>query len=227
MDEILPGIFHWVSYHEGIGEDVHSYYVSSTRPAVLFDPRVPEEGVEWFEYRPQPKHIYLTNRHHYRHSDRFVRAFGATVWCHEEGLYWFEREHPVSGFASGADLPGGVRAVEVGVLCPEETAYYLPRSGGILVIGDSIIRDNGSLSFVPDPLLGDEPEAVKRGLSEVYREHLSLDFDHLLLAHGAPWIRGAKAALRRFLDSVDASLSPPTRRPPSGRRPARPGTSRS
>lgn len=63
----------------------------------------------------------------------------------------------------------------------------------------AIIRSGDELGFVPDPLLGDNPEAVKRGLRAVFRRHLERDFDHLLFAHGQPWIGGAKAALRRFL----------------------------
>lgn len=99
-------------------------------------------------------------------------------------------------------LPGGVQALAVGVLCPEETALYIPLHAGILALGDAIIREHGALAFVPDPLMGDDPVAVKRGLAEVFRDHLERQFDHLLFAHGAPWIGGAKGELRRFLDNL-------------------------
>ena len=103
-------------------------------------------------------------------------------------------------FDHGDDLPGGVRALEVGVLCPEETALYIPLAGDILAIADAIVRDGDDLGFVPDYLLGDDPEDVKRGLREVFTRHLDIDFDHLLFAHGSPWIGGAKEGLRRFLE---------------------------
>jgi hypothetical protein len=200
MQEILPGIYHWTTFHEGIQEDVHSYYITAIAPAVLIDPRVPSEGLGWFEGHPLPQHIYLTNRHHYRHSDQFAKAFGATVWCHQKGLHEFTKGQEVKPFQHGDVLPGGVLALAVGVLCPEETALYLPCVGGILAIGDAIIRPNEHLDFVPNPLLGDNPQAVKDGLRQVFRRHLEREFDHLLFAHGAPWIGGAKAALRQFLE---------------------------
>ena len=99
-------------------------------------------------------------------------------------------------------MPGGVQALAVAVLCPEETALYIPLHGGILALGDAIIREYETLAFVPDSLMGDDPAAAKRGLAQVFRQHLQREFDHLLLAHGAPSIGGAKAELERFLDSL-------------------------
>ncbi len=201
MQEILPGIYHWITFHEGIGEHVHSYYVSCVSPAIVIDPRVPEDDLGWFKRHEPPKHIYLTNRLHYRHSDRFMEHFGATVWCHHAGLHHFTEKQGVKPFRHGDKLPGGILALEVDALCPEETALYISKSGGVLAIGDAIIRDeNGALGFVPDFLMGDDPEAVKHGLRKVFRKHLRRKFDHLLFAHGEPWIGGARDALRRFLE---------------------------
>lgn len=149
-----------------------------------------------------PQHIYLTNRHHYRHSDRFVKSFGARVWCHKDGLHEFTEGQEVKAFDHGELLPGGILTLKIGVLCPEETALYIPQSGGILAIGDAIVRYDGELGFVPDPLLGDDPQAIKRGLREAILGHLERDFDHLLFAHGRPLIGGAKAGLQRFLQGL-------------------------
>ena len=55
MQELLPGLFHWITFHEGIQEDVHSYYVAATEPPILIDPRVPAEGLEWFQTRKPPQ----------------------------------------------------------------------------------------------------------------------------------------------------------------------------
>jgi hypothetical protein len=203
MQEILPGLFHWTTFHEGIGEHVHSYYLAAMHPAVLIDPRVPREGLKWFDAHPRPAHVFLTNRLHYRHSDRFAKAFGATVWCHRAGLHHFDARRPVKPFEHGDELPGGVSALEVGVLCPEETALYWPRHGGVLSIGDAIIRADDALGFVPEELMGEDPGAVKRGLRQVFARHLARDFDHLLFAHGAPWIGHGKAALAGFLAIAD------------------------
>ncbi len=52
LQEILPGIYHWTTFHKGIQEDVHSYYIAAIAPAVLIDPRVPAEGLGWFAGHP-------------------------------------------------------------------------------------------------------------------------------------------------------------------------------
>jgi hypothetical protein len=126
--------------------------------------------------------------------------FDSKIWCHEAGLYHFTEEQKVQGFSHGITLPGGLRALKVGVLCPEETAFYLPQAGGFLSIGDAIVRINGQLDFVPDPLLGDDPETVKEGLVRVFSGHLDLVFEHLLFAHGAPVLHKGKRELTRFLE---------------------------
>ena len=198
MKEVLPGLFHWTAMHEKIGSPVHSHFLRDA--GVLLDPMLPAAGLDWFR-KPgrEPRTILLTNRHHWRHSARFVRAFGARVRCHRAGLHEFTKGEPVEAFEWGEDLPGGVEALEVGVLCPEETALLLPVEGGALAFADAVIRDeDGELGFVPDQYIGEDPAAVKRGLKSAFRRLLARDFEHLLFAHGEPWIGGGKAALERF-----------------------------
>lgn len=200
MQEILPGIYHWTTFHEGIGQTVHSYYFSAADPPVVVDPRVPADGLDVFASRP-PAHAFLTNRHHYRHCDRFREAFGLTVWCHRDGLHEFTQGEDVRPFLHGDSLPGGFLALPVGELCPEETALFFP-SGQTLNLGDAVIRANGRLGFVPDDYMGEDPPAVRRGLKRTLSKLLERDFDHLLLAHGDPWIGGGAEALRRFLKKL-------------------------
>ena len=143
--------------------------------------------------------IVLTNRHHYRQADEFRARFGCAVLCHEAGLHEFADGREVEGFAFGDELAHGVRAKEVGVLTPEETAVHF-EGGGALAFADAVIRgDDGGLGFVPDGLLGDDPQAIKAGLRDAFaRLAGELDFDALLLAHGEPMRQGARSALRAF-----------------------------
>lgn len=200
MKELLPGIFHWRDTHPDIHIEVDSYYVSALQPACLIDPLKPRQGIEWFSKRPVPENIYLTNRLHDRHSQQFMNTFGATVWCHEAGLHEFaDGGLDVTAFRFGDELPGGVRALEVAVLCPEETALLLPVAGGVLAIGDAIIHENGELGFVPDSLIGADPPAIKRGLKAALLQICEQEvFDHVLFAHGDPIIGGGENVLRMF-----------------------------
>ncbi len=200
MKEILPGVFHWITFHEGIKDDVHSYLITGTDPPVVIDPRVPDEGLEWFQGPRVPRHAFLTNRHHYRHSGRFIEAFGLEVWCHEDGLHEFTKGEKVRPFRHGDQLPGGILALPIGTLCPEETALCIPVGGGVLSIGDAIVHRGGRLGFVPDFLIGDDPEPVKRGIKAAFRNQLDRPFDHLLFAHGEPIVGGGKETLRRFVE---------------------------
>lgn len=200
MEEIRTGVWHWTTMHERIGQPVHSYYVVTGNEGVLIDPRLPDEGLAWFEERTTPTQALLTNRHHYRHSDRFRERFGTTVWCNENGMHEFGEGQAVEAFEFGRQLPGGFTAVEIGVLCGEETAYHRPESK-LIALGDSVIVWDGELGHVPDDFMGDDPEAIKAGLRRSLGGLLDRDFDTLLLAHGEPLVGDGKERLRAFLEA--------------------------
>lgn len=77
-----------------------------------------------------------------------------------------------------------------------------PDASLVLSIGDAIIRHGNTLAFVPDERMGDDADAVKRGLRAVFERHLAISFDNLLFAHGEPWIEHAASALKRFLAAL-------------------------
>jgi hypothetical protein len=197
VEEIRPGLHHWTALHPRIRIEVSSYFVEPSR--TLIDPMLPEEGVEWFRDRP-PERVVLTNRHHYRDSAAFEAELGIPVLCHEAGLHEFEGGPQVEGFAFGDRLAGGLVALEVGVICPEETALLIDTAGGALAFADGLVRYGGELGFVPDSLLGDEPAAVKRGLVDAFARLADHEPECLLFAHGEPLVGGGAEALRRFVD---------------------------
>jgi hypothetical protein len=178
---------------------VSSYYLAGERVAI--DPMIPAEGLEWFELRGAPEHVLLSNRHHDRHAWRLADAFGVTVHCIRCGLHELEGRGPVEAFDFGDALPGGVTALEVDAICPDETALYVPAHRA-LVVADGVVRwkQDDALAFVPDELM-DEPELTKARLREAYRSLLALEFDVLALAHGRPVVGGARDALRTFVDA--------------------------
>lgn len=210
MDEIYPGLYTWSAVRETIGQPVHSAYVAEAR--TLIDPMEPPEGLGAFggDGLPAPERIVLTGRHHRRHSERFVERFGCSVHAHEAGLHDLaDAPMQVHGFKAGDELAPGVVAQQVGVLCPDESAVHIAHGPGALAVADGVIRfdDDEGLAFVPDHLLGDEPERVKTGLARAYLKLCDeLEFDTLLLAHGAP-VAGTgdgrgRAALRAFAEAV-------------------------
>jgi hypothetical protein len=203
VKEVLDHVYHWTGFHERIRQDVSSHWVESA--AALIDPMVPEEGIEWFESRLKPQRIILSNRHHYRHSAQFVEAFDVPVLCPRPGLHEFEGDTTVDGYGFGEPLAAGITAIEVGAICPDDAALELDTGDGALLFADGLIN-YGGLRFVPDELMGDDPEAVKNGLRESLSGLLDRRFDNLLFAHGEPMIGGGKTALREFLDETEPTL---------------------
>jgi hypothetical protein len=200
IHEVLPGVWHWTVIHPKIRAPVDSYYIESV--GMVLDPMVPREGLPWFEGRATPSQVVLTNRHHLRHSERYVEAFACPIRCSEAGLHEFERGPEVEGYAFGQELAPGITAHQLGVICPDDTALHIRIGAGALAFADGLTRPRGGgLSFVPEFLMGDDPAAVRAGLSKRLRKLLDLEFDNLLFAHGEPLIGGGKAALRAFLNS--------------------------
>ena len=77
VEEIAPGVFHWKARHPRIKAEVSSYYLAE--PRTLLDPMVPTDvGLAWFDER-RPERIVLTNRHHYRESDRFRERWDVAI----------------------------------------------------------------------------------------------------------------------------------------------------
>jgi hypothetical protein len=197
--EILPGVLHWTAFHPGIRQQVHSHYIEDA--AAVLDPMVPEGVVAAMRSRGPVERVLLTNRHHYRESDRLATEEGCPVLCPESGLHEFEGRPEVQGYAYRDEVAPGITAHEVGSICPDDAALHIEVGPGLLAFADSVIRWEGELSFVPDFLMGDDPETVKRGIVESLERLLELEFDCLLMAHGKPLVGEGKRALADFAAS--------------------------
>jgi glyoxylase-like metal-dependent hydrolase (beta-lactamase superfamily II) len=198
VQEIAPGIFHWSAFHEGIRMRVSSYYVEPA--GVVIDPMVPDEGFEVFDGHEPPQQAILTIRHHYRACDEFRERFGFTVACSAAGLHEFDGSgKQVEGFRGGDEVAPGITAVATDGISPDDVTLHIAH-GGALAFGDGLVRPpGGPLGFVPDGLIGDDPETVKAALYDAYRGLLERDFDSLLFAHGEPLANGGFTALKEFV----------------------------
>ena len=199
MDEIAPGIFHWTAFRETIGMDVHSYWIEPA--GIVLDPMVPDDvGLDWWDAAPQQ--VVLTTGLHWRETPEFVERFGCEVRAAAPALERWKGDDGRSAipFDDGEEIAPGVTAKVIGALAPDEAALHIAHGDGAIAVADSVIRADGSLAFVPDYLMGDDPEGVKQGLTSALRGVLELDFDALLMAHGAPIATDAKSALADFLN---------------------------
>lgn len=203
MRELLPGVWHWTAPRTTIGDKpVSSYWLDSG--GVLIDPLVPPDvGLDWFAARPTPPSaIVLSNRHHYRDSDRFHERFGCGVRAPAAAMHAFTAAQAVTAYQPDELLPGGLRAIEVGVLSPDDGGLFL-ESSRALWLADTLVRNmtdpDSRIGFVIDQLM-DDPEQTKAGLLERFQALLdSYEFDHLMLAHGLPLIGNGRAELEQFV----------------------------
>ena len=195
MQELLPGLYHWYATHPNHGGQVSCHFCAGS--GTVFDPLLPEQGIEWFDdHRPQQ--IVLSTRHHLRDSEPIASRFGCPILAHESGLHEFEDGPSVEGFAFGDRIADDVTALTMDAISPDDTVLRIDVGEGALLFADSLIN-HGGIGFVPDRLIGDDPEGVKAKIRERAADLLDQDFDHLLFAHGDPLIGGGKEALREFL----------------------------
>jgi glyoxylase-like metal-dependent hydrolase (beta-lactamase superfamily II) len=194
VQELLPGLFHWYAIHPNHGMQVGCHFAAGS--GTVFDPLLPDEGVQWFDQH-RPRRIVLSTRHHLRHSEQIAERYGCPILAHTDGLHAFEDGPSVEGFEFGDQLADDVTALTMDAISPDDTALRIDVAEGALLFADSVIN-HGGLRFVPDSLIGDEPEQVKRAILERVAALLDEDFDHLLFAHGDPVIGGGKQTLRAF-----------------------------
>lgn len=194
MEEIVEGVFHWKAVHPNTGSEAGCHFVAGSGTAI--DPLLPEEGIEWFDGRGVER-VVLSARHHRRHAAEIAERFGCPILCHESGLHEFEDGLAVEGFAFGDRLAEDVVALEMDSISPDDTVLRIKQGGGALLFADSVVN-RGSLGFVSNELIGDDPEAVKAKIRERCRTLLDERFEHLLFAHGDPLLGGGRPALQAF-----------------------------
>lgn len=198
LREVLPGVHHWTAMHPSIGMPVSSYYVESA--GVLVDPKAPDEGLDALVGLGRPQQVVLTSGLHVRDSAGFADAFDCVVRAPRGAEPRVEGKLDAVPYDDGEEVAPGVVGLVIGRLAPDEGALHLQEERAI-VFADALNHYGNAPTFFPDHLLGDDPPAVKRALTEAFESVLVREFDHLLFAHGDPIIRGGKAALRAFVNA--------------------------
>lgn len=122
-------------------------------------------------------------------SGEFRERFGCSVHVPRAGRHAFGPERrPVEAYDPGDELPGGLVVHEIGALCPDDMALYLPSAQAVF-FADGVVAVRGDrpgrIGFVPDSLM-DEPDETRRGLLAALGRLLDdvPDFRHVLMAHG-------------------------------------------
>ncbi|MGI9112300.1 MAG: hypothetical protein ACR2GT_08925 [Gaiellaceae bacterium] len=192
VDEIAPGLWRWTAPHPGwepVPEpespadwprDVGCVYYEASDSVVLIDPLLPPGRATFLEA-----------------LDRDIERLGLPMAILLT-VSWHERSAAELAARYGAALAAPAGVVELPVPSAEETVYFLPERG-TLVVGDVLIGDGrGGVRLCPESWL---PEGT--GLPELRSELdslLDLPVERILVSHADPVLEGAHAALAAALD---------------------------
>ncbi|HUK56269.1 MAG TPA: hypothetical protein VLY20_06385 [Nitrospiria bacterium] len=198
MKEILPGIYQWSWFSQEKGYDFNGHLIISGAERVMIDPPpLSAEVGTWLKTQEPITCIVLTNRDHVREAEAFRKQFKTIVLAPEADAPLMEIKIDRT-FKDGDLLPGGVKAVHIpDGKSPGESALFLDRGKGVLILGDALIgKPSGKLNLMPPEKYKDPAEA-RDGI----RVLLKYRFDSVLVGDGVPVLTGGKRAVEEFLRS--------------------------
>lgn len=186
--DVADGLWVWRTRHpgwtpgEGWDSLVTSTCLRSGTETVLVDPLAPPPGCgeAWARIDADPPTlIAVLKPDHVRDVDLFARRYGARPF----GPHLFYRDDvprtELEPIAPGDELPGGLVALRDGRE-RQETPIWCPQQRA-LVFADALTAPE------PDGVLRvwDSPAHEQRVLPAL-RALLELDFEHVIVSHGAP-----------------------------------------
>ena len=196
MKQIAPGIQQWSFFSEEKQLDFNGLLLTVNDHHIMVDPP-PIDGAARVAVLKGPSldYIVLTNRDHLREADACRKEFQAKVYVPEADAPQMNIVADKS-YRDGELLPGGLWVIHLGAMkSPGESALFLDRGKGILILGDALIgKPAGRLSLMPAEKLPDV-EKARQSLERL----LKYNFDMVLVGDGASILTGGKEAVRQAI----------------------------
>jgi glyoxylase-like metal-dependent hydrolase (beta-lactamase superfamily II) len=144
---------------------------------------------------PTLDYIVLTNRDHLREAEACRRDFRAKVYVPEPDASQMDIVADKT-YRDGELLPGGLWVIHLeGMKSPGESALFLERGTGVLIVGDALIgKPMGQLSLLPAEKLPDIGKA-KEGLQRL----LKYKFSMVLVGDGGSILDGGMEVVRQAI----------------------------
>lgn len=197
MREVLPGVYAWSWMSPEKQMNFNGHIVVSEGQRIMIDPppmspeseaKMPKEGITL---------IVLTNRDHVRETEIFQKRFGAKVLVPEA-------DAPMIGISADGTFKGGDKLTsELHVISvqdsksPGESALYLERGGGVMILGDALIgHPTGQLNLLPKEMFSDIDKA-KQGIRRINY----LPFFAVLVGDGKSLLKNGSETVHRFLST--------------------------
>lgn len=196
MKEILPGIWQWSWFSEEKQIEFNGLFLMVGEHKILVDPPPMTAEARSFVRRNGPvDYIIVTNRDHAREAAAYQVEFMCRLYVPEADAAQMDVK-PEKTYKDGELLPGGIWVVQLNdQKSPGESALFLERGRGVLIVGDAVIgKPSGAVSLLP----GDKyPDAAK--VKDGLRRLLKYNFESLLVGDGASILSGGKPVVERLL----------------------------
>ncbi|HLG23089.1 MAG TPA: hypothetical protein VI382_09755 [Candidatus Manganitrophaceae bacterium] len=197
MEELFPGVETWSWYSEEKGMNFNGYLIGEGKERVVIDPPLMEIDDKQDLSINGVKAVILTNRDHIREAMECRTLLNTKIWVPEAdapemGSITIDRV-----YKDGETLPAGLKVIGLSHgKSPGESALYLDKLGGVLILGDALIgKPDGTLAMFPADKYADIKKA-KEGL----RRLLDFSFEVALVGDGKPILSGGKKAVEAFLN---------------------------
>ncbi len=199
MKRLFSDVWQWSWFSEEKQLDFNGLFLVIGEQRILVDPPpVTEEARAVIRQAGAVDCLILTNRDHVREAAACRSEFGGRLFAPALDAAALDLKPDVT-YGDGEVLPGGVLVIGLkDQKSPGESALFLKREGGVLIVGDALIgKPAGGVGMLPADKYADAVKA-KEGL----RRLLRYEFDSLLVGDGASILTGAKPIVRRFLEGT-------------------------
>lgn len=196
MKQVLPNIWQWSWFSDEKQLDFNGLLLRIGEHTILVDPPLMTPEARTVVRRHEPvDYIVLTNRDHLREAPAYQAEWHCQLYVPEADAAQMEVK-PTKTYRDGELLPGGIWVIQLrDQKSPGESALFLERGQGVLVVGDALIgRPCGALRLLPPEKYADVAKA-KEGL----RRLLKYNFDSLLVGDGIAILSHAKQQVEQLL----------------------------
>ncbi len=196
MKQILPGIWQWSWFSDEKQLDFNGLFLLIGEHKILIDPPpMTAEAREVLRRHEPIDYIIVTNRDHLREAAAYQVELKCQLQVPEADATQMDVT-PTKTYKDGELLPGGLWVIHLkDQKSPGESALFIQRGRGILIVGDAVIgKPPGAVSMLPSEKYTDIAKA-KEGL----RRLLKYEFDSLLVGDGVSVLTGGKQQVERLL----------------------------
>lgn len=196
MKQILPNIWQWSWFSDEKQLDFNGLLLTIGEYTILIDPPPMTQEARAVVKRHEPvDYIVLTNRDHLREAPAYQAEWNCLLYGPEADAAQME-VRPTKIYKDGELLPGGIWAIQLkDQKSPGESALFIERGRGVLIVGDALIgQPSGALRLLPPEKYAD-PAKAKESLHRL----LKYNFDSLLVGDGVSILTEAKKRVEQLL----------------------------